>query len=76
MQYLLYNHFPDSMHADLLAAVNLGDLLFPSVQREESTLLTTRPRDRNFRPNVIRAYNQQRAICSYDIRLQEQRIRL
>ena len=52
--------------------MNLGELPFPTVPREESTLLKTRPRDPNFRPNVITAYNHQCAICSYDIRLQDQ----
>ena len=72
VQYLLYNHFPESMQADLLVAVNLDELLLPTVQRNESTLLRSRRRDPNFRPNVIRAYNHQCAICSYDIRLQDQ----
>ena len=72
VQYLLNSHFPRSMHSDLLESVNLGELLFPTVPREESTLLKTRPRDPSFRPNVIRAYNHQCAICSYDIRLQDQ----
>ncbi len=71
-QYLLFGHFPESMHADLLAAVNLGELLIPTGQWEESTLLKTRTRDPRFRPDVISAYGHQCAICSYDIRLQDQ----
>ncbi len=72
VQYLLNGHFPRSMHSDLLESVNLGELLFFTVPREESTLLRTRPRDPSFRSNVIRTYTHQCAICSYDIRLQDQ----
>ncbi len=70
--YLLYRDFSDGMHADLLAAVNLDDLLLPMSQREGNALLTTRPRDPYFRPKVIRAYNHQCAVCGYDIRMQDQ----
>ncbi len=72
VRYLLFNHFPEGIHTDLLAAVNLGELLIPTVQRDESTLLKTRTRDPRFRRDVISAYGHQCAICSYDIRLQDQ----
>ncbi len=72
VQYLLNDNFPESIHADLLEAVNLGEILLPAAKREENALLSTRSRDPRFCPNVILAYRRQCAICGYDIRLQDQ----
>jgi putative restriction endonuclease len=55
---LLTNHFPDSIHEDILAAVRLDQVQ------------TVKPkRDPSFRENVLRAYGYRCAVCGFDLRL-------
>ena len=58
--FLLSQHFPDSYHDDILAAVGV------SVNDEEQGHGT---RDRTFRHKVLRAYGHRCAICGYDLKL-------
>jgi putative restriction endonuclease len=54
----LTNHFPDSIHEDILAAVRLDQLQ------------TAKPkRDPKFREDVLRAYGYRCAVCGFDLRL-------
>ncbi len=57
---LLENHFPESLHPDILAAVGL-DLGAP--------LTATRKRDPQFRQRVLTAYEYRCAVCGFDVRL-------
>lgn len=57
---LLANHFPDSLHEDILDAVGL-DLTGPAVG--------ARKRDPQFRQRVLTAYEWKCAVCSFDVRL-------
>jgi putative restriction endonuclease len=57
---LLDNHFPDSLHEDILSAVGLTP----------GTELTTRhKRDPHFRKRVLKAYEYRCAVCGLDVRL-------
>lgn len=66
--FLLDEHFPESLHAEILEALNLA--------MEESEKFLGKPesrlRDPTFRPKVIRAYEFRCAICDYDIQIQNQ----
>ena len=57
---LLESHFPESIHADILAAVGL-------------TLgvgkLTAKKRDPQFRQRVLTAYEYRCAVCGFDVRI-------
>jgi putative restriction endonuclease len=58
-QRLLEQHFPESLHQDILEAVGL-------------TLETgsrTRRRDPSFRERVLKAYEFRCAVCGFDVRL-------
>src|SRR5262249_44606488 len=57
---LLVNHFPDSIHTDILSSVGL------SPEREE---VTRRKRDPQFRQRVLVAYEWRCAVCGFDVRL-------
>jgi putative restriction endonuclease len=59
---LLANHFPESIHADILAEVGL-DLC----SLEEKA--TRRKRDPQFRQKVLTAYEWRCAVCGLDVRL-------
>jgi putative restriction endonuclease len=61
---LLEAHFPDSMHEDILAATGLD--VEPPVERFEPA---SPPRDPAFRRAVLVAYEQQCAVCGFDVRL-------
>jgi putative restriction endonuclease len=55
---VLNNHFPDSIHEDILAATHLDQLQ------------TAKPkRDPRFREQVLRAYGYRCAVCAFDLRL-------
>lgn len=58
-QAVLQNHFPESLHAEILAAVGLSHVLLPQ-PREEHIL---------FREAVLDAYGHACALCGYDVRL-------
>jgi putative restriction endonuclease len=55
---LLNNHFPESIHEDILAAVHL-----------EQVLIAKPRRDPRFREEVLRAYGYRCAVCGFDLRL-------
>lgn len=56
---LLVAHFPDTLHAEILAAVGLDPALgMPPVRR-----------DPKFRSQVLRAYDRRCAVCAFDARL-------
>jgi len=59
-QIILDDHFPESMHQDILNAVGL-DRLYLSARKAK--------RDPSFRNRIIRAYEHQCAICGYNLRL-------
>lgn len=59
---ILDAHFPESLHENILAAVDL-DLEPPGVRS------AGRHRDRSFRDLVLRAYGYQCAVCGLDARL-------
>ena len=61
---LLESNFPPSMHEEIMQAVGLDGMRIvggPSSRR--------RMRDRSFRPDVMRAYEERCAVCSLDSRL-------
>jgi putative restriction endonuclease len=55
---LLENHFPESLHPDILAAVGLSLEGHPG-----------RRRDPKFRQRVLTAYEYRCAVCGFDLRL-------
>jgi putative restriction endonuclease len=59
---LLDNHFPESLHPDILAAVglDLATAVATSVARK---------RDPKFRQRVLTAYEYRCAVCGFDVRL-------
>lgn len=58
---LLDEHFPSSLHEDILDAVGLN-LTFTRRTRQP-------PRDPQFRVDVLRAYDYQCAVCGFDLKL-------
>ena len=56
---ILERHFPESLHLDILNAVNLT----------LETITTQRKRDSKFRQRVLRAYEYRCAVCGFDVRL-------
>lgn len=57
-QVILDQHFPETLHEDLLDAVGL-----------DFTLYTRRKRDPKFRDRILRAYSYSCAICGFNVRL-------
>jgi putative restriction endonuclease len=66
-QLILQEHFPSSMHQDILDAVGL-EFETPQTNR--------RKRDAAFRERVLRAYTYRCAICGFDIRIDNRTIGL
>lgn len=65
---VLEAHFPQSMHRDIRDAVGLTDIGIRRVAeavRED----ISKPRDPNFRREVLRAYEYRCSVCEYDLRL-------
>lgn len=60
---LLDDHFPETLHAEILDAVGLA------VSSERNPRAMRQPRDPEFRPMVLRAYNYRCAVCGYDAQL-------
>ena len=77
VQALLYEHFPYSLHNDILAAIG-----FPAefLMRESPSLRygftsqhpADRRRDRTFRQEVLHAYECRCAVCGFDLRLEDE----
>lgn len=60
-ELLLHEHFPESMHPDILEEVGL-----------DFSLVRRRPRDPQFRERILRAYEYSCAICGFHVRLGHQ----
>jgi putative restriction endonuclease len=58
--HLLENHFPDSIHSDILAAVGL------TLGADKAA---AKKRDPQFRQRVLTAYEYRCAVCGFDVRL-------
>lgn len=65
---ILDAHFPESLHAEILAAVG--------VDADLRTLSKRRPRDPHFRDRILTAYEYRCAVCGFDVRLGSQSIAL
>lgn len=65
---LLEAHFPESIHADILATVGLN-LVDTRKARSEQGEYGVRHRDPGFRERVLRAYEYRCCVCGYDLRL-------
>ena len=63
----LSDHFPETMHDEIRQETGLANI---------STTHTKRPRNPEFRRNVLRAYQHQCVICGFDIQLEDQSIGL
>jgi putative restriction endonuclease len=63
---VLEEHFPASMHKDIIAAVGLGSVDDTWQVREPSfALKKVRPRDPNFRKKVLRAYEHRCVVTGF-----------
>jgi len=65
---VLYSHFPDTIHEDILAAVGLN---FNSqiLGFENENFKDTKCRDPKFRERILRAYEYSCAVCGFNVRL-------
>ena len=67
IQSLLEIHFPYSIHEDILQAVKIeSPLQISKPQRQDPK---QRKRDRNFRANILKAYEDKCAVCGFDAKL-------
>lgn len=65
-QVVLEEHFPTSMHEDIIAAVGLGSVNDARQVRESSfASKRVRPRDPSFRKKVLRAYEHRCAVTGF-----------
>lgn len=67
-QFLLHQHFPETMHEDILAAVGLNISLARPGEQDLAQAQKAR-RDPEFRERVLRAYEYRCAVCGFDVRL-------
>lgn len=67
---LLEAHFPDTLHADILAALGL-DLSLPVASESDpgSVGNAAARRDPKFRERVLRAYEHRCCVCGFDLRI-------
>lgn len=65
---LLYKHFPNSIHEDILTAVGL-DLGFYQRDTRDPHSSQRATRDPNFRKRVLLAYEYSCAVCGFNVRL-------
>lgn len=56
---VLQNHFPSSLHAEILAAAGLSHVMLPQPGEPDAM----------FRESVLEAYGHACALCGYDVRL-------
>lgn len=73
--HLLNAHFPETLHADILAAVGLN-LMGSGLARSGNIEYNRRHRDPGFRGRVLRAYEYRCCVCGFDLRLGQQTIGL
>jgi putative restriction endonuclease len=64
-ELLLHEHFPETMHEDILDAVGL-DMEMYAVSRKR------RARDPRFRDKILRAYEYRCAVCGFNVRIGSQ----
>lgn len=64
--FLLQNHFPETIHQDILDAVGLH--IEANLSQSEQ-LKTRRSRDPAFRKKILQAYNSRCAVCGFDVRM-------
>ncbi|MCM3630231.1 HNH endonuclease [Paenibacillus glycanilyticus] len=57
-EILLTEHFPDSIHQDILDEIGL-----------DFSMKRKRPRDPNFRDRILKAYEYSCAVCGFNVRL-------
>lgn len=62
---LLSAHFPSSLHDDICAALGLE----PDVESTGADRGKSAPRDAEFRPRIIRAYEHRCAVTGWDLRI-------
>lgn len=63
---LLYQHFPETLHQDILGAVGLDiDFALDGSGKQQKR----RARDPQFRQRILQAYDHRCAICSFEVRL-------
>ena len=67
IQGLLYGHFPDTWHEDILQSAGI-ELTAKGVIRQR--------RDPKFRANILKAYEYRCAVCGFDVRLGQQPVAL
>ncbi|HYP68744.1 MAG TPA: HNH endonuclease [Thiobacillaceae bacterium] len=72
---ILDAHFPETLHADILATVGLN-LAETRKARSEESEYNRRNRDPGFRERILRAYEYRCCVCGYDLRLGQQSIGL
>ena len=70
---ILSEHFPSSIHQDILEAVRIAPRppslgLDESMPRKGRKVREYTPRDPRFRKDVLEAYDERCAVCEYDIR--------
>ncbi len=65
---VLYSHFPDTIHEDILAAVGL-DFDSEIIDLENDHFRGTKCRDPKFRERILRAYEYSCAVCGFNVRL-------
>lgn len=70
IEHLLQTHFPESLHEEILDALQLKEL--PLAEQAGKERKPAVVRDPAFRHNVIKAYERRCAICDFDIRIQDQ----
>jgi putative restriction endonuclease len=66
---LLEDHFPESLHSDILAAVGIRLPQPESVAEQAISRSKRRQRDSSFRPNVLRAYEHRCAVTGFQVAL-------
>ena len=69
IQMLLEEHFPESLHDDILSAIGLELPTMDQVREQESVYAMARRRDPNFRDNVLRAYEYRCAATGFQAAL-------
>ena len=77
-QTLLYEHFPSSLHDEIRTVAGFPDefLVRDPAGLPYSLVVPPRPsahtRDRNFRHDVLQAYEFRCAVCGFDLRLEQE----
>ncbi len=65
VQLLLEDHFPESLHEDIVAAVGLNLPETDHVMEQQTKYVTTRRRDPKFREKILRAYEYRCAASGF-----------